>query len=183
MIDCENKETLFLIVAIVVIFFLLRRRNMRTYRRRPRRLHRNIYYEGLENVQNDEQDKNNEYNPKLFQKNITSESDSENYIPLPSGSQTPWDQNAKGYGETDALEPVEQGLNFNMCSKSCCFQPYPPPFGLKDDEFVKKSGKKFLSSPYTCNNGWQDSGCLCLEPKQAKFLNRRGQNRLMGDEF
>lgn len=178
MIDCGNKETVFIIIAVIVIFFLLRRRNMRS----PRGLHRNIYYEGLENTQNDN-NSDNEYNPKLFQKNITSQADNENYIPLPTGSQTPWEKNAKSYGESDALEPVEQGLNFNMCSKSCCFQPYPPPFGLKEDEFVAKSGKKFLSSPYTCNNGWQDSGCLCLEPKQAKFLNRRGHNRLNGDEF
>jgi hypothetical protein len=169
--QCENKEIIFFIVAVLIIFLLINKRNMRRHNLR------NNCYENLENVSGEF------YNPQNFQKNIAHQVNDDDFIPLPNNAEGPWDINAKGYGESYALEPVEYGLNYNMCSKSCCSQPYPTPFGLKPDEFVEKSGKKFIPSPYTCNNGWQDSGCLCLEPKQSVFLNRRGTNRLRGDEF
>lgn len=163
---CENKEIIFFIVAALIIFFLIKKKNMG-----------NSDFENLENVSN------SLYQPQNFQKNIARQVDDDNFIPLPNNAEGPWDINAKNYGETYALEPVEYGLNFNMCSKSCCSQPYPTPFSLKPDEFIEKSGKKFIPSPYTCNNGWQDSGCLCLEPKQSLFLNKRGSNRTKSDEF
>jgi hypothetical protein len=171
-IQCEHKEIIFVVVAVLLIFFLVKRKNMKKHNNK-----RQLYYENLENTSVDD------FNPKLFQRDIANRADDDNYIPLPNNAESPWDVNAKGYGEGYALEPVEYGLNYNMCSKSCCSQPYPPPFALKPDEFIKKSGKKFVPSPYTCNNGWQDSGCLCLEPKQSVFLNKRGNNRLGGDEF
>ena len=71
-----------------------------------------------------------------------------------------------------------EGLNYNMCSKSCCSAQYPPPFPLDDDVVVsqmKKDGK-FVPTSYKCNNAWQDSGCVCMTPKQHEFLASRGNN-------
>jgi hypothetical protein len=92
----------------------------------------------------------------------------------------PWSNdigaNGAKYGEIDALPPVDMGLNYNLCSKSCCSQQWPVPFDLKPDKLVEESGQEFVPSSYTCNNAWQDSGCLCMTKDQALFLNTRGQN-------
>ena len=88
------------------------------------------------------------------------------------------------FGENDNLNaggPTSdgsEGLNYNMCSKSCCSAQYPPPFPLDDDVVVaqmKKDGK-FVPTSYSCNNAWQDSGCVCMTPKQHDFLASRGNN-------
>jgi len=68
------------------------------------------------------------------------------------------------------------GLGSNMCSKSCCSQTYPPPFVVPKDPLVCASGDKFVPTSYSCNNGWQDSGCLCMTEEQAMFLSKRGNN-------
>jgi hypothetical protein len=91
----------------------------------------------------------------------------------------PLSKNGNEYGKTDILDDGmsgNAGLNFNMCSKSCCSPQYPPPFGIPADPLVCNSDTEFVSTSYTCNNGWQDSGCLCLSKDQALFLNKRGNN-------
>lgn len=67
-------------------------------------------------------------------------------------------------------------LGLNLCSKSCCSPQYPPPFAMPKDPLVCQSGDKYVPSSYSCNNGWQDSGCLCLKEEQAMFLSKRGNN-------
>jgi hypothetical protein len=68
------------------------------------------------------------------------------------------------------------GLNFNLCSKSCCSQQWPTPFKLKYDPLTCANKDKFTPSNYMCNNAWQDSGCVCLRKGQAKNLMDRGGN-------
>lgn len=70
----------------------------------------------------------------------------------------------------------EFSMGYNMCSKSCCSPQYPPPFDLPIDPLVCGSDKEFVPSSYTCNNGWQDAGCLCMTKDQASFLSHRGNN-------
>ncbi len=128
------------------------------------------------------------FKPKSFYPAISEQVYNDNYIELPkladypflnTKTMYPWEKNTGGYGETDILDDGGKGnfgLNFNMCSKACCSQQYPPPFSITPDDFVLRSGQEFVPSSYTCNNGWQDSGCLCMTKDQALFLNRRGGN-------
>jgi hypothetical protein len=44
------------------------------------------------------------------------------------------------------------------------------------DKMTCGSTDEFVPSNYMCNNGWQDSGCLCLKKDQADFINSRGIN-------
>jgi hypothetical protein len=67
-------------------------------------------------------------------------------------------------------------LTFNMCSKSCCSSQYPPAIDMPVDPLVCNSKQKFVSSNYTCNNGIQDTGCVCMTEDQAELLARRGYN-------
>jgi len=91
----------------------------------------------------------------------------------------PWTENKNNYGELDMLDDGMNGngtLTFNMCSKSCCSTQYPPPIDMPVDPLICNSKQKFVSSSYTCNNGWQDTGCVCMTEKQAELLARRGYN-------
>ena len=96
------------------------------------------------------------------------------YVPM-DNLIPPWANNVNSYGEVDTIAD-DLGINFDMCSKSCCSQQYPPPFGLPSDPALCESKEKLVPSSYSCNNGWQDSGCLCMTKKQAKFLGSRGGN-------
>jgi hypothetical protein len=68
------------------------------------------------------------------------------------------------------------GLNFNLCSKSCCSQQWPTPFKLKYDPLTCSQKKNLTPTNYMCNNAWQDSGCVCLRKNQATHLMDRGGN-------
>jgi hypothetical protein len=68
------------------------------------------------------------------------------------------------------------GLQFNMCSKSCCSEQYPLPFKMPVDSAICNSKDKFVPNNYTCNNAWQDSGCVCMTEEQADFIGSRGGN-------
>jgi hypothetical protein len=68
------------------------------------------------------------------------------------------------------------GLHYNLCSPSCCAKQWPTTVGkLKDD--VVGENHNFVNSPYTCNNAWQNAGCLCMNKPQADFLYHRGGNQ------
>ncbi len=86
----------------------------------------------------------------------------------------PWTNSTNVNGMNPMSDDL--GLNFNMCSKSCCSQQYPTPFGLPSDPALCSLKDELVPSSYSCNNGWQDSGCLCMTKKQAKFLGTRGNN-------
>ena len=119
------------------------------------------------------------YNPNSFQPGLAREIGRDKFVELNQIVDPPWandvGNNAK-YGEVDALLPARMGLNYNLCSKSCCSQQWPVPFSLAPDKLVTESGKEYVPSSYTCNNAWQDTGCLCMEKDQALFLNSRGMN-------
>lgn len=68
------------------------------------------------------------------------------------------------------------GLMNNMCSPSCCSPQYPPPFASPQDKYVCDSKDEFVPSSYSCNNGVQNTGCLCLTKDQSNFLADRGGN-------
>ena len=93
---------------------------------------------------------------------------------------TPWYKaytgNLKNYYLLDDGEDGAAGLQFSQCSKSCCPDQYPLPFKMPVDKSVCDSKDEFSLSPYTCNNAWQDSGCVCMTKKQANFLGNRGGN-------
>lgn len=91
-------------------------------------------------------------------------------------------------GELEVLEPNKQGdltevgglgdktMNFNLCSPACCSDQWPVPFKTPVDKMTCESKDDFVPSNYFCNNGWQDSGCLCMKKDQSEFINTRGNN-------
>jgi hypothetical protein len=99
---------------------------------------------------------------------------------IPSQFLSPWYQaytgNLKNQYLLDDGEGGTMGLNFNMCSKSCCSDQYPVPFKMPIDSNVCDSKDEFVPTNYSCNNAWQDSGCVCMTKKQANFLGNRGNN-------
>ncbi len=118
-------------------------------------------------------------NPKEHQPILNAEVNKTPLVGLPNELIPAWDTEALKYGDFDGLNDGangNMGMGFNLCSKSCCSAQYPPPFGLPVDPLVCESKQEFVPSTYTCNNGWQDSGCLCMTKEQALFLNTRGNN-------
>jgi len=88
-------------------------------------------------------------------------------------------QLVSNYGRVDRLDDGyngEMGLNYNMCSKSCCSQQYPPPFALEEDVMVEKMKDKFVPNNYTCNNAWNNTGCVCMTKNQRDYIEGRGGN-------
>lgn len=91
----------------------------------------------------------------------------------------PFRYNNATYGDNYFLDDGGDGtlgLISSLCSKSCCTQQYPLPFELPDDKLVKNSKINYVRTGYTCNNGFQDTGCLCMTQEQSDFLKKRGQN-------
>ena len=83
------------------------------------------------------------------------------------------------YGLIDKLDDGysgEMGLNYNMCSKSCCSPQYPTPFSLESDVMVESMKDKFVPNNYSCNNAWNNVGCVCMTKTQHKYLSSRGGN-------
>ena len=122
---------------------------------------------------------NQQVNPKLYNPELNASIDESGIVGLPTKLVPAWEQNTKQYGEVDILDDGmngNAGLNFNMCSKSCCSKQYPTPFDLPTDPLVCNSEQEFVPSSYTCNNAWQDSGCVCMTKDQSLFLNKRGNN-------
>jgi hypothetical protein len=118
-------------------------------------------------------------NPKMYQVEMSKEVEKTPIVGLPNEFFPAWGDDSYKYGDFDVLNDGangNMGMGFNLCSKSCCSTQYPPPFGLPVDPLVCGSKKEFLPSIYTCNNGWQDSGCLCVTKEQTEFLNSRGKN-------
>lgn len=68
------------------------------------------------------------------------------------------------------------GLQYDNCSKSCCSAQYPTPFDLAGDPAICKNKSKYVPNNYTCNNQWQDTGCVCMTREQSNFIGNRGGN-------
>jgi hypothetical protein len=98
------------------------------------------------------------------------------FLGVPDEVATAW---GASYGTNENLDDGNDGvygLNYAMCSKSCCSPQYPPPFEVDKDVVVDKMKGEFVPSPYACNNAWQDSGCVCMTKNQKDFLSSRGGN-------
>ena len=81
------------------------------------------------------------------------------------------------FGSIDSATQIgNNSMEFNLCSKSCCSDQYPVPFGLPTDPQVCANKDKFTPSNYMCNNAWNDSGCLCMTKKQSHYINEHGGN-------
>ena len=98
----------------------------------------------------------------------------------PSPLLSPWYKaytgNMKNYYLLDDGENGAAGLQFNMCSKSCCGDQYPLPFKMPVDSAVCDNKQEFVPNNYMCNNAWQDTGCVCMTKDQSEFLGSRGGN-------
>lgn len=64
----------------------------------------------------------------------------------------------------------------NPCSKSCCSVQYQSSILDNDGGNIDVRDNKYVSSNIFCNTPFQDSGCLCLEKDQARFIGARGSN-------
>ena len=98
------------------------------------------------------------------------------FLGVPNEIATAWGEK---YGENDNLDDGAggiMGLNYAMCSKSCCSAQYPPPFETEKDIVVDELSGVFVPNSYACNNAWQNSGCLCMTKDQRNFLTTRGGN-------
>jgi len=90
----------------------------------------------------------------------------------PAWSNKPSNDNQKVGAVDSASDLGENTMAFNKCSKSCCSPQYPLPFNLPVDKEITG----FVPSRFTCNNHWEDAGCLCLTKNQSDNLAQRGGN-------
>ena len=120
----------------------------------------------------------NSTQPQHYEQELALATAASEFMGMPSVMLPAWGENGLSYGQADTLDNNlgQIGFGSNMCSKSCCTPQYPPPFVQDQDPLVCNSKDKFVSSNYTCNNGWQNSGCLCLTEAQSDFLGSRGEN-------
>jgi hypothetical protein len=95
----------------------------------------------------------------------------------------PWDDIYRNPSAGYLLDDNNEGkFSYPICSKACCSPQYPPPFEIPIDEWLAKNIDKYVPSRYTCNNSWEDTGCLCMTDKQREYLEGRGNNKhLMGE--
>jgi hypothetical protein len=86
--------------------------------------------------------------------------------------------NNSSYGDNFFLDVglVNLSLHQPLCSKSCCSPQFPLPFSLPSDKMICDSKDEYIPSGISCNNGFQDSGCLCMTKDTAKFIANRGGN-------
>lgn len=99
---------------------------------------------------------------------------------VPNQFMSPWYKaytgNLQNYYLLDDGKGGTAGLHYNLCSKSCCSEQYPLPFKMPVDSAVAESKDEFVPTNYTCNNAWEDSGCVCMTKDQANFVGARGGN-------
>jgi len=116
--------------------------------------------------------------PQIFDSGSGSVMSAQDFVP--SQFLSPWYKaytgNMKNYYLLDDGEGGDAGLQYNMCSKSCCGEQYPLPFQMPVDSEVCANKSDFVPNNYMCNNAWQDTGCVCMTKKQAGFIGSRGGN-------
>lgn len=93
-------------------------------------------------------------------------------------STLPWDVNQESMNTSYLLDDGADGtlgLQYNMCSPSCCSSQYPVPFALPSDPAICGE-QEYVPTNFTCMSGDQNAGCMCLSKEQADFLGSRGGN-------
>jgi hypothetical protein len=128
-------------------------------------------------------DANIDIPPRLYDRQTGLITDASQFVTLPNEIVPAWgleqDNSLNNYGLVDKLDDGNSGLmglNYNMCSKSCCSKQYPTPFTQDVDVVAESNSDNFTPSQYTCNNAWQNTGCVCMTKKQKEFLASRGNN-------
>jgi hypothetical protein len=128
-------------------------------------------------------DSNIDIPPRLYDRQTGVVTDASQFVTLPNEIVPAWgleqDNSLNNYGLVDKLDDGNSGLmglNYNMCSKSCCSKQYPTPFTQDVDVVAESNSDNFTPSQYTCNNAWQNTGCVCMTKKQKEFLASRGNN-------
>jgi hypothetical protein len=114
--------------------------------------------------------------PALYDRETGQVVSGSEFLGVPDEIATAW---GGSFGANENLDDGNDGvygLNYAMCSSSCCSPQYPPPFPLDKDVVVDKMKGDFVPSGYTCNNAWQNSGCVCMTKTQKDFLSSRGGN-------
>ena len=74
---------------------------------------------------------------------------------------------------TEGIEKYTLGQN--QCSAACCTNQWPVPFELPE-MLCAGNKSEFVPSGYYCNDGINNSGCLCMKKDQANFLQSHGLN-------
>jgi hypothetical protein len=182
--DKKTKDKLIIasivILGILLLIFLYSNSDSKTTKKYEYEYREDF---NTDNNDNDEINSNNNMkdgliHPALYQPELNSVITGSDFIGLPDTVIPPWAVNKNNYGTSDTLDGDlgNAGLEFNLCSKSCCSAQYPNGIEMKPDAFVCASKDKFVPTTYTCNNAYEDSGCVCMTAKQLEFLNRRGGN-------
>ena len=119
--------------------------------------------------------------PMLYDRTTGVATAASEFIGLPEEIIPAWSDSdvVSNYGKVDKLDDGYNGaggLNYNVCSKSCCSPQYPPPFATDTDVLVEKHKGDFVPNNYMCNNAWNDSGCVCMTKKQHDYIQSRGNN-------
>ncbi len=121
-----------------------------------------------------------EHSPVLYDRKTGIVTAASEFVGLPDEILPAWgSESVANYGKIDRLDDGyngAMGLNYNMCSKSCCGPQYPPPFALAEDKMVEQHKDKFVPNNYACNNAWNDTGCVCMTKKQHDYIQSRGGN-------
>ena len=130
-----------------------------------------VYYLITVPKENFESSANNEVKvPALYNRETGQVVSGSEFLGVPDQMSTAW---GGSFGTNENLDDGNDGvygLNYAMCSKSCCSPQYPPPFPLDKDVVVDKMKGEFVPTSYKCNNAWQDSGCVCMTKNQKDFL-------------
>jgi hypothetical protein len=86
------------------------------------------------------------------------------------------------YKDKEDYYPKDSALLFsnNKCCKSCCKNLWPLPFDVDDCPTCKDGNEKYVLSNYMCQ-GEKGAGCVCLDKQEANLLDRRGNNKLVGE--
>lgn len=90
----------------------------------------------------------------------------------------PWEDIYRNPSAGYMLDDNNNGVfSYPICSKNCCSPQYPPPFEIPTDHWLEQNKDNYVPSAYTCNNSWEDTGCLCLPDKSRTYLESRGENK------
>jgi len=171
-----TQKILVIVVVVVVVYFIykqtenLESTNGVVITNKP-----NNKDDATELKQSDPQ-----HSPVLYDRKTGVVTAASEFVGLPDEILPAWgSESVANYGKVDPLDDGyngAMGLNYNMCSKSCCGPQYPPPFKLEEDAMVEKMKDQFVPNNYACNNAWNNTGCVCMTKKQHEYIGSRGGN-------
>ena len=172
-----TKKVIVVVIILIVIYFVFKKTE-------------NLEDAGKEvvitNKPNNKQDATElkqpepEHSPVLYDRKTGIVTAASEFVGLPDEILPAWgSESVANYGKIDRLDDGyngAMGLNYNMCSQSCCSPQYPPPFALEEDKMVEQHKDKFVPNNYVCNNAWNNTGCVCMTKKQHEYIGSRGGN-------